>query len=111
MPQPKSKAGYRLGIVNPLTLVGNEVKTILRERNFPFAKVTLLDSTGKADRVGSIDLPTECSFFFCNINGHAGNGSESRSAIERLGISPENRSPAANRKAASSGSPLIAKSA
>jgi aspartate-semialdehyde dehydrogenase len=48
MPQPKSKGGYRLGIVNPLTLVGNEVKTLLRERNFPFANVTLLDSTGKA---------------------------------------------------------------
>ncbi|HEX9493745.1 MAG TPA: Asd/ArgC dimerization domain-containing protein [Thermoanaerobaculia bacterium] len=47
MPQPKSKGGYRLGIVNPLTLVGNEVKTLLRERNFPFAKVALLDSTGK----------------------------------------------------------------
>src|SRR5712692_738405 len=48
MPQPKSKGGYRLGIVNPLTLVGNEVKTLLRERNFPFAKVALLDSTGKS---------------------------------------------------------------
>lgn len=43
----KSPNGYRLGIVNPLTLVGNELKTILRERSFPFAKVTLLDSTGK----------------------------------------------------------------
>ncbi len=48
MPQPKSSAGFRIGIVNPLTLVGNEIKTILRERAFPFAKVTLLDSTGKA---------------------------------------------------------------
>jgi aspartate-semialdehyde dehydrogenase len=48
MPTPKSQSGYRLGIVNPLTLVGNEVKTILRERSFPFAKVTLLDSTGKS---------------------------------------------------------------
>ena len=38
----------RLGIVNPLTLVGNEIKTILRERAFPFAKVALLDSTGTA---------------------------------------------------------------
>ncbi len=47
MPHPKSKGGYRLGIVNPLILVGNEIKTILRERSFPFAKVTLLDSTGK----------------------------------------------------------------
>jgi aspartate-semialdehyde dehydrogenase len=48
MPQPKSSAGFRLGIVNPLTLVGNEIKSILRERAFPFARVTLLDSTGKA---------------------------------------------------------------
>lgn len=46
--KPKNPAGFRLGIVNPLTLVGNEVKTVLRERSFPFDKVTLLDSTGKA---------------------------------------------------------------
>ena len=44
---PKHPSGYRLGIVNPLTLVGNEVKAILRERSFPFAKVVMLDSTGK----------------------------------------------------------------
>lgn len=48
MAHPKSDAGYRLGIVNPTTLVGNEVKTILRERAFPFAKVALLDATGEA---------------------------------------------------------------
>jgi aspartate-semialdehyde dehydrogenase len=48
MAKPKSTAGFRIGIVNPLTLVGNEIKTILRDRSFPFAKVTLLDSTGKA---------------------------------------------------------------
>jgi len=48
MAHPKSSAGYRVGIVNPLTLVGNEIKTILRERAFPFAKVVLLDSTGAA---------------------------------------------------------------
>src|SRR5215212_10633438 len=48
MAHPKSSAGYRLGIVNPLTLVGNEIKTILRERAFPFAKVALLDASGKA---------------------------------------------------------------
>jgi len=47
MPKPKSQAGYRIGIVNPLTLVGNEVKSILRERAFPFAKLVLLDTTGK----------------------------------------------------------------
>lgn len=45
--KPKSAAGFRLGIVNPLTLVGNELKTILRERSLPFEHVTLLDSTGK----------------------------------------------------------------
>ena len=44
----KSSAGHRIGIVNPLTLVGSEIKTILRERSFSFAKVALLDSTGKA---------------------------------------------------------------
>lgn len=44
---PKHKSGYRLGIVNPTTLVGNEVKSILRERSFPFERVVLLDSTGK----------------------------------------------------------------
>src|SRR5438874_3174169 len=48
MPQPKSPQGYRIGVVNPLTLVGNEIKTILRERSFPLAKLVLLDSTGKA---------------------------------------------------------------
>jgi aspartate-semialdehyde dehydrogenase len=48
MVRPKSEAGFRLGIVNPTTLVGNEIKTILRERAFPFARVALLDSTGEA---------------------------------------------------------------
>ena len=46
MVDPKNALGFRLGIVNPLTLVGNEVKTILRERSFPAARVVLLDSTG-----------------------------------------------------------------
>jgi aspartate-semialdehyde dehydrogenase len=45
----KHPTGYRLGIVNPVTLVGNELKTILRERSFPFDKIALLDSTGKAE--------------------------------------------------------------
>src|SRR3954447_11673631 len=48
MIDPKSAAGYRLGIVNPLTLVGTEIQSILRERNFPSEKVMLLDSTGTA---------------------------------------------------------------
>jgi aspartate-semialdehyde dehydrogenase len=48
MSHPKSQAGYRLGIINPTTLVGNEIKTILRERAFPFAKLALLDASGRA---------------------------------------------------------------
>jgi aspartate-semialdehyde dehydrogenase len=48
MSHPKNPAGYRLGIVNPLTLVGTEIQTILRERSFPYAKIALLDATGKA---------------------------------------------------------------
>jgi len=48
MAHPKSEAGYRLGIINPLTLVGNEIKTILRERAFPFTKAALLDASGQA---------------------------------------------------------------
>ncbi len=43
----KHPGGYRLAIVNPLTLVGGEIKTILRERAFPFDKTVLLDTTGK----------------------------------------------------------------
>ena len=46
--KPKHSSGYRIGIVNPLTLVGNEIKTILTERSFPLAKLVLLDTTGEA---------------------------------------------------------------
>lgn len=46
--KPKRPSGYRIGIVNPFSLVGNEIKTILRERAFPFDKVALLDSTGES---------------------------------------------------------------
>ena len=48
MTRPKKPTGYQIGIVNPLTLVGNEVKSILRERSFPFMRAVLLDSTGKS---------------------------------------------------------------
>lgn len=46
MTEPKKPSGYRLAIVNPQTLVGTEIQSILRERSFPFDKVILLDSTG-----------------------------------------------------------------
>src|SRR5437764_11332549 len=48
MIDPKSAAGYRIGIVNPPTLVGTEIQSILRERSFPYAKIVLLDSTGQS---------------------------------------------------------------
>ena len=48
MIDPKSSAGYRVGIVNPQTLVGTEIQSILRERSFPYAKIVLLDSTGQS---------------------------------------------------------------
>src|SRR5688572_12117140 len=48
MAHPKSQAGYRVGIVNPMTLVGHEITTILRDRGFPFAKISLLDSSGES---------------------------------------------------------------
>lgn len=47
MPEPKHSAGYRVGVVNPLTLVGTEIQTILRERSFPLAKTVLL-ATGES---------------------------------------------------------------
>ena len=55
MADPKHEAGYRLGIVNPMTLVGNEIKTILRERSFPASRVLLLDST----ETGPVNCGTE----------------------------------------------------
>jgi aspartate-semialdehyde dehydrogenase len=48
MADPKNQAGYRVGIVNPVTLAGNEIKSILRERSFPHERLVLLDATGKA---------------------------------------------------------------
>ena len=44
----KDAGGYRIAIINPLTLVGSEIKTVLRERAFPFERVVLLDTTGQA---------------------------------------------------------------
>lgn len=48
MPAPRSQSGYRIAIVNPLTLVGNEIRTILRERSFPFTRLALLDASGQS---------------------------------------------------------------
>lgn len=41
-------SGYRIAIVNPTTLVGNELKTILHERGIPYAHIELIDTTGEA---------------------------------------------------------------
>ncbi|HEY0591545.1 MAG TPA: hypothetical protein VGF40_07240, partial [Thermoanaerobaculia bacterium] len=41
--------GYRLGIVNPTTLIGKELAGILEERGFPYSRIDLIDDTGEAD--------------------------------------------------------------
>jgi len=38
--------GYRIAIVNPLTLVGKELASILGERNFPYSNIALIDTAG-----------------------------------------------------------------
>jgi aspartate-semialdehyde dehydrogenase len=55
MPEPKHAAGYRVGIVNPLTLVGTEIQTILRERSFPLAKTVLLATGASAGALTEAD--------------------------------------------------------
>ena len=55
MPEPKHAAGYRVGVVNPLTLVGTEVQTILRERSFPLAKTVLLATGASAGALTEAD--------------------------------------------------------
>jgi aspartate-semialdehyde dehydrogenase len=91
MAHPKSTAGYRLGIVNPLTLVGNEVKTILRERAFPFAKVALLDASGKAagaltemnDEPAVVTPVTQHELEDLDLVFFCGNAARNREWIER----------------------------
>ncbi|HSN68731.1 MAG TPA: Asd/ArgC dimerization domain-containing protein, partial [Thermoanaerobaculia bacterium] len=39
--------GYRIGIVNPTTLVGRELASILEERGFPAARIVPIDATGE----------------------------------------------------------------
>lgn len=39
--------GYRIGIVNPLTLVARELVELLESRSFPFARLALIDTTGE----------------------------------------------------------------
>jgi aspartate-semialdehyde dehydrogenase len=111
--KPKNPAGFRLGIVNPLTLVGNEIKTVLRDRSFPSAKVTLLDSTGKAAgaltdvgdepavvaAVSDIELEDLDLVFFCGPPSGITTGS---SAIAKTNSSPStSRSRRASKKATS----------
>jgi len=93
MIDPKSVAGYRLGIVNPLTLVGTEIQSILRERAFPFEKVVLLDSTGTATgaltAIGdepAIVLPvSDDELEDCDIVFFCGPAEGNREWIERYG--------------------------
>jgi aspartate-semialdehyde dehydrogenase len=92
MIDPKSAAGYRLAIVNPVTLVGAEIQSILRERAFPFAKVLLLDSTGTATglltEIGdepAIVLPvSDDELEDCDVVFFCGNAEQNREWIQRF---------------------------
>ncbi|HEV2721727.1 MAG TPA: Asd/ArgC dimerization domain-containing protein [Thermoanaerobaculia bacterium] len=55
MSEPKHSAGYRVGIVNSLTLVGTEIQSILRQRSFPYAKLVLLATGGSAGALTEAD--------------------------------------------------------
>jgi len=93
MIDPKSAAGYRIGIVNPLTLVGTEVQSILRERSFPYAKIVLLDSTGQAagalTEIGNepaVVLPaSDDELEDCDVVFFCGPAEGNREWIERYG--------------------------
>jgi aspartate-semialdehyde dehydrogenase len=83
--------GTRLGIVNPLTLVGNEIKTILRERSFPFDKVVLLDSSGLSsgavtelgDEPALVETAASDSFEDLDLVFFCGPGENNREWLER----------------------------
>jgi len=93
MIDPKSAAGYRIGIVNPLTLVGTEVQSILRERSFPYTKIVLLDSTGQAagalTEIGNepaVVLPaSDDELEDCDVVFFCGPAEGNREWIERYG--------------------------
>lgn len=42
------REGLRIGLVNPITIVGKEVKSILHERGVPYARINLIDTSGQA---------------------------------------------------------------
>jgi aspartate-semialdehyde dehydrogenase len=53
--------GFRIAVINPLTLVGQEIQTILNERGIPYARIELIDTTGKS--AGSLtELNDEAAF-------------------------------------------------
>jgi aspartate-semialdehyde dehydrogenase len=47
----RAKQSYRIAIVNPLTLVGAELKSILHDRGFHYAEIELIDTTGSDEGV------------------------------------------------------------
>jgi aspartate-semialdehyde dehydrogenase len=87
-------AGYRLSIVNPLTLVGGELKSILHDRGLPHQRISLLTSLEEeagaltegvdeeaafVQRISELELEGEDLVFFC------GSAEGNRPWIERSG--------------------------
>jgi len=91
MPDPKHPSGYRIGIVNPLTLVGNEIKSLLRERVFPLHRLVLLDSTGTNagalteinDEPAVVTAVSDDELEDCDLVFFTGPGALNREWIER----------------------------
>lgn len=62
----KSTFGHKAAIVNPETLVGNEIKTLLAERGVAYTEMKLIDSTGEyegalTEVAGEAAIVTEAS--------------------------------------------------
>jgi aspartate-semialdehyde dehydrogenase len=74
-----SRRGLRIGIVNPTTFVGRELKSILHERGVPYIHIELIDTTGQSagtltevdEEAAVVTAATESAFihldvvFFC----------------------------------------------
>jgi aspartate-semialdehyde dehydrogenase len=110
-----SHAGYRLGIVNPLSLVGGELKSILRERGLPYQTLSLLgtrsDDAGALTEVGDeaaiVTAISEDELEGLDLVFFCGSGEENLPWIERA---PELRFIAVDlsQPSASDGVPVVA---
>lgn len=87
----RREGGYEIGLVNPLTLVGKEIREILRERGLPVAGIALIDTTGEqqgtltedGEEAALIVPATEDAFAPLDIVFFCGNRDANEQWIER----------------------------